>query len=253
MSCRILLSALQFGQLKSEKNAIGRRASVSGPNNAPQGSALTATTKASCCGYSEEVVSSPANAPAPADKLPVVSRARNGASLGRSRKVNRDGLDVKRRGNPITQTTTAMAPPARTTRRRHCLRTSVKQSPSICRFEFNLMHFGFQHYGPPNVADVPTDDVFRQRMRHAIRLASEASPPSLPAVVEGLRRAIVTLRMLPHQSLALNVDYSAQNPPIIGWRLATGLRKERLQALNLRFFQPEKVAFDPCSIWANEP
>ncbi len=69
--------------------------------------------------------------------------------------------------------------------------------------------------------------------------------PSLPAVVEGLRRALGRRGVLPHQPIALNVDYPAQYSPITNPRFATGLWEERLQALNLRFRQPAKVAHDP--------
>ena len=46
--------------------------------------------------------------------------------------------------------------------------------------------------------------------------------------------------------------YPAQHPPIINLGFAKRLWKERIQALNLSFCQPEKVADDPSPIWENE-
>jgi hypothetical protein len=76
--------------------------------------------------------------------------------------------------------------------------------------------------------------------------------PSLPAVVEGLRRTVVTWRMLPHQPVALYVDYPAQHPPIINPRFATRLRKERPEPLDLRLGQPEQIAHDRSHLWELE-
>ena len=70
--------------------------------------------------------------------------------------------------------------------------------------------------------------------------SKDAHPaPSLPAVVERLRRAVVTWRMLPHQPVALYVDYPAQNPPVIDPGLAARLRKERPHPFDLCLRQPE--------------
>ncbi len=74
----------------------------------------------------------------------------------------------------------------------------------------------------------------------------------LPTVVEGLRRAVVPWCVLPHQPVALNVDYPAQHPPVIDTRLASGLRKERPQPLDLHFRQPEQIARDPSPLWESE-
>ena len=66
--------------------------------------------------------------------------------------------------------------------------------------------------------------------------------PPLPAIVEGLGRAILTRRVTPSQPIAIGEDYAAEDPSIIDPRLAMALRKERLQPLHLRVGQPEKVA-----------
>lgn len=68
---------------------------------------------------------------------------------------------------------------------------------------------------------------------------------SLPLVVEGLRRTVVPQRMLPHQPIALYVDYSDQHPTFLNPRLASGLRKERLQSFDLRLRKPEQVTHNP--------
>jgi hypothetical protein len=69
--------------------------------------------------------------------------------------------------------------------------------------------------------------------------------PADPAVVERLVRAILSRRILPHQAIALYVNYPAQHPPVIDPRLAPRSRKERLQPLHLCFRQPETLAHDP--------
>lgn len=76
--------------------------------------------------------------------------------------------------------------------------------------------------------------------------------PSLPAVVEGLRLTTVTWCVLPHQPIALNVDYTTQYLPIINPELAMGLRNERLEPFDLRLSQPEKVGHETCPIWECE-
>lgn len=78
------------------------------------------------------------------------------------------------------------------------------------------------------------------------------SDPSLPAVIQRLRRAISREGVFLHQPIALNEDYPAQNPPIVNPRLATRLRKERLQAVQLCFRQPEKIAHDATPLWEFE-
>ena len=45
--------------------------------------------------------------------------------------------------------------------------------------------------------------------------------PSLPAVVEGLRRAVFPWRIAPPQPVAIDEDYSAQDPSVIDARLRT--------------------------------
>ena len=76
--------------------------------------------------------------------------------------------------------------------------------------------------------------------------------PSLPAVIERLRRTIVPWRMLPHQPIALYVDYPAQHPPVINPGLAAGLRKVWPQPFNLRLGQPVQIAHDPSPLWKYE-
>lgn len=66
--------------------------------------------------------------------------------------------------------------------------------------------------------------------------------PPLPAIVEGLGRAILPRRVAPSQPIAIYEDYAAQDPSIIDPRLAMALRKKRLQPLHLLVRQPEKVA-----------
>jgi hypothetical protein len=63
--------------------------------------------------------------------------------------------------------------------------------------------------------------------------------PPLPSVVEGLRRAIFTRRIAPPQAIAIDEDYTAQDPPIIDARLTVALWKERFQPLHLLVRQPE--------------
>jgi hypothetical protein len=65
--------------------------------------------------------------------------------------------------------------------------------------------------------------------------------PPLPAVVEGLRRAIFLRRSAPPQAIAIDEDYPAQNPPINNERLAMALGKEGLKPHHLRIGQPETV------------
>lgn len=66
--------------------------------------------------------------------------------------------------------------------------------------------------------------------------------PLLPAVAEGLGRAILPRRIKLTQAIAIEEYYAAQNAPIIRTRLAMALREERRQPLHLLFGQPEKVA-----------
>lgn len=66
--------------------------------------------------------------------------------------------------------------------------------------------------------------------------------PPLPAVVEGLGRAILPRRIAPSQPVAVDEDYPAQHSPVIDPRLPVAFGEERLQPLHLRVRQPEKVA-----------
>jgi hypothetical protein len=63
---------------------------------------------------------------------------------------------------------------------------------------------------------------------------------------------MVTRRMLPHQPVTLYVYYLAQHPPVINPRFASGLRKERPQPIDLRFGQPEQVAYVHSPLWEYE-
>ena len=63
--------------------------------------------------------------------------------------------------------------------------------------------------------------------------------PSLPTVVERLRRAILARGVAPTQAITIDEDYSAQNAPIIHPRLAVAPREERPQPLHLLVRQPE--------------
>ena len=66
--------------------------------------------------------------------------------------------------------------------------------------------------------------------------------PPLPAIVEGLGRAILPRRIAPTQTIAIDEYYSTQDTPAIDARLAMALGKERLQPFHLVFGQPEKIA-----------
>ena len=67
--------------------------------------------------------------------------------------------------------------------------------------------------------------------------------PALPAVVEGLGRAIFLRRIAPPQPIAIDEDYAAEDAPVVNAGLAMALGKERLQTLYLRVAQPEQVAY----------
>lgn len=56
----------------------------------------------------------------------------------------------------------------------------------------------------------------------------------LPAVVEGLGRAVLPGRIALPQPVAVDEDYAANRPSVIDARLAVGLREELLQPLQLR-------------------
>ena len=72
--------------------------------------------------------------------------------------------------------------------------------------------------------------------------------PSLPTVVEGLRRAIFLGGISPPQAIAIDEDYATQDPSVIDARLTVALGKEGLQARHLRVRQPEKVAHRSVSL-----
>ena len=102
------------------------------------------------------------------------------------------------------------------------------------------------------------------KLRHDRGEHPHPAPPR-PAIVEGLARAIASRRVLPHQPIALNVDYPAQHPPphtvcrqtvaaqwVIDPRLAARLRKKRSETRDLRLRKPENFAHDPSPIWEFE-
>ncbi len=66
--------------------------------------------------------------------------------------------------------------------------------------------------------------------------------PSLPAIVERLRRAILLGGIAPPQTIAIDEDYATQDATIIDPRLAMALGEEWLKTSHLRFREPEKVA-----------
>lgn len=57
--------------------------------------------------------------------------------------------------------------------------------------------------------------------------------PPLPAIAEGLGRAMLPMRVTPSRPIAADEDHPAQHALIIEPRLAMALRKERLQPLHL--------------------
>ena len=57
--------------------------------------------------------------------------------------------------------------------------------------------------------------------------------PAFPAVVERLGGPVFPRRVAPSQTIAVDEDYAAQNPPIIDTGLAMALREERPQPLHL--------------------
>jgi hypothetical protein len=68
--------------------------------------------------------------------------------------------------------------------------------------------------------------------------------PPLPAIVEGLGRAMLPRRGTPSQPIAIDENYAAQDPQIINSWLPMALWKERSKSLHLLVGQPEKVAHD---------
>jgi hypothetical protein len=72
--------------------------------------------------------------------------------------------------------------------------------------------------------------------------------PPLPAVVEGLVRAIFLRRIAPTQAIAIDEDYPAQHTTVIDERLAMALGEEGLKPRHLRIGQPEKVAHRSVSL-----
>lgn len=66
--------------------------------------------------------------------------------------------------------------------------------------------------------------------------------PSLPTAVECLVQPILRGRIAPTQAIAIDKDYTAQNPLIVHTGLAMGLREKGFQLGHLRIAQPVKVA-----------
>jgi hypothetical protein len=87
----------------------------------------------------------------------------------------------------------------------------------------------------------------RESLHHLSEDAHVA--PTLPAVVEGLHRAVFFRSIAPPQPIAIGEYYATQNAPVIHARLAMDLRKERLKLHHLIFAQPVKIAHrtPPCS------
>ncbi len=65
--------------------------------------------------------------------------------------------------------------------------------------------------------------------------------PSLPTIVERLRRPILPGRITPPQAFAIDEDYPAQHAPVIDPWLAVGPGKERPKPVHLHVGQPEKI------------
>ena len=68
--------------------------------------------------------------------------------------------------------------------------------------------------------------------------------PPLPAIVEGIRRAILPRRISPPQAVAIDEDYAAQDPPVIDTRLTVALWKEGLQPRHLLGCSQKKLLID---------
>jgi len=66
--------------------------------------------------------------------------------------------------------------------------------------------------------------------------------PSLPAIVERLRRPILRRRIPPPQAVAIDEDNAAQDATVINARAPMALREEGAKALHLRLCQPKQVA-----------
>ena len=66
--------------------------------------------------------------------------------------------------------------------------------------------------------------------------------PTLPPIVERLRRTILLGRIAPPQAIAIDEDNAAQNAAVIDPRHAMALREERPKPGHLRVRQPEKIA-----------
>jgi hypothetical protein len=66
--------------------------------------------------------------------------------------------------------------------------------------------------------------------------------PSYPPAVKGLVRPILRGRIASTQAVAIDEDYTAQNPQVVHTGLAMGLREKGFQLGHLRIVQPVKVA-----------
>jgi hypothetical protein len=87
-------------------------------------------------------------------------------------------------------------------------------------------------------------------------MARSRSPPALPAVVKGFRRAVFLRRVTPAQPVAIDENYAAEDTAIIDAGLARSsgkqspglfsdlphLGKERLRTFHLGVNQPIKIA-----------
>ena len=65
--------------------------------------------------------------------------------------------------------------------------------------------------------------------------------PPFPTVVEGLVGAVFPGGVPPPQPIAIDEDYSTQNPTVIDPRFAVGLGKVGLKTRHLSIAQPEEI------------
>jgi hypothetical protein len=76
---------------------------------------------------------------------------------------------------------------------------------------------------------------------HHQRCENAFVAPTLPTVVERLVGAILLRRISPSQTIAIDENNPASNPPIIDTSFAMGFRKVGFQPPHLRIVQPEKI------------
>lgn len=67
--------------------------------------------------------------------------------------------------------------------------------------------------------------------------------PTLPAVVKRLGRPIFTRCIAPPQPVAIDKDYATENSTVIHSRTPVPLGEERPKPVQLRFRQPEQIAY----------